>query len=241
MTKRATARHQTNSPDPERARSVLATLEETYGSHTWKSHGPPLDELIGTILSQNTSNTNTARSFRSLRESFDDWEDVRTAPVGAVADAIRSGGLAQIKAPRIQSVLDAILERNGSLSLDHLRDMPVPEATAEMTAMRGVGPKTAACVLLFSLGQPAMPVDTHVHRLSLRTGMVPPKTTPERCQRVLEDVIGPDRDRILTAHLNLIRHGQRVCRAQHPACGECPVRDRCDYGRARGAAEPAGG
>ncbi len=211
---------------------MFDALRETYGDHRWHTKGTPLDELIGTVLSQNTSNVNTARSSRSLRERFPTWEAVRDAPEEDIIDAIRSGGLARIKGPRIQAILRSISDRHGRLSLDHIEDMSVEEAKADLTSLHGVGPKTAACVLLFSLGRPAMPVDTHVHRVSGRIGLVPPKTSAEATEPLLEALLGPDRDRILTAHLNLIRHGQTICLAQRPRCSTCPVRSDCDYARA---------
>ena len=212
-----------------RADRVFGILEERYGHHRWRSQGPPLDELIGTVLSQNTSNINTARSFRSLRERFPTWRAVMDAPEEDVIDAIRSGGLARIKGPRIQAILRSIAADRGRLSLDDLADRPVDDATQELTALRGVGPKTAACVLLFSLGRPAMPVDTHVHRVSRRIGLVPGRASAEATQPVLERLLGDDRDRILTAHLNLIAHGQQVCRAGRPRCEVCPLTADCDY------------
>ncbi len=217
--------------DRLRAAQVFDTLEETYGRHRWRSKGTALDELIGTVLSQHTSNVNTARSFRSLRERFPTWEAVWKAPESDVIDAIRSGGLARIKGPRIQAILDSIDERHGDLSLDHLESMSMDEAKQDLTTLHGVGPKTAACVLLFSLGRPAMPVDTHVHRVSRRIGLVPAKTSAEATEPILEDQLGEDRDRILTAHLNLIAHGQKVCQSQRPRCEACPLRDQCDYYR----------
>lgn len=218
-------------PDRLRAARVFDLLDEVYGHHRWRAKGTPLDELIGTVLSQNTSNVNTARSFRALRAAFPTWEAVQAACDEDVIDAIRSGGLARIKGPRIQAILTAIGDAHGELSLDHIADLPIDEAKAEMTALHGVGPKTAACVLLFSLGRPAMPVDTHVHRVSHRIGLVPPRTSAEACQPILEELLGNDRDRILNGHLNLIAHGQRVCRAQRPRCGECPLQSDCDYYR----------
>ena len=212
--------------DRLRAAKVFDTLEETYGRHRWRSKGTPLDELIGTVLSQHTSNINTARS---LRDRFSTWEEVRQAPESDVIDAIRSGGLAKIKGPRIQAILDSIEERHGELSLEHIDSMSMDEAKQDLTTLHGVGPKTAACVLLFSLGRPAMPVDTHVHRVSRRIGLVPPKTSAEATEPILEDILGEDRDRILTAHLNLIAHGQKVCQSQRPRCELCPLRDQCDY------------
>ena len=214
-----------------KAAKVFDTLRETYGQHRWRSKGTPLDELIGTVLSQHTSNVNTARSFRSLRDRFPTWEAVRDAPEEDVIDAIRSGGLAKIKGPRIQAILQSISGQHETLSLDHIKDMSLGDAKADLTSLHGVGPKTAACVLLFSLGRPAMPVDTHVHRVSRRIGLVPPKTSAEATEPLLEELLGPHRDRILTAHLNLIQHGQTICLAQRPRCPSCPVQAECDYAR----------
>lgn len=208
---------------------VLAILEEQYGCHEWRSTGPPLDELVGTVLSQNTSNVNTFRSFRSLRQRFPTWREVVDAPEEDVIDAIRSGDLARIKAPRIQAILRSILEQQGQLSINYVADLPFEEAKRDLMALKGVGPKTAACVLLFSLGRPAMPVDTHVHRVSRRIGLLPERASAEAAEPILEELLGDDRDRILTAHLNLISHGQRTCRSNRPRCGACPLTRECDY------------
>lgn len=214
---------------PDRAGRVFAILDDTYGRHRWRSKGPPLDELIGTVLSQNTSNVNTARSFRSLRERFPDWQAVIDAPEEDVVESIRSGGLARIKGPRIQAILRSIRDQRGELSLRHLSGLSVADARRDLLALRGVGPKTAACVLLFSLGRPAMPVDTHVLRLSRRIGLVPERTTAEACEPLLEELIGDDRDQVLSVHLNLIAHGQQICRAGRPRCEVCPLTAECDY------------
>ena len=222
-----------------RAAKVFETLWETYGEHRWRSKGTPLDELIGTVLSQHTTNVNTARSFRSLRERFPTWEAVRDAPEDDVIDAIRSGGLATIKGPRIQAILRSISGRYDRLSLDRIEGMPIKDAKADLTALHGVGPKTAACVLLFSLGRPVMPVDTHVHRVSRRIGLVPPTTSAEATEPLLEELLGPNSDRILTAHLNLIQHGQTVCLARRPRCEACPVQSECDYYKASPAQDRA--
>ena len=238
-----TVKRSTSSDIPDavrlKAAKVFDSLRDTYGDHRWRSKGTPLDELIGTVLSQNTSNVNTARSSRSLRERFPTWEEVRDAPEEDVIEAIRSGGLARIKGPRIQAILRSISDRHGRLSLGHIEDMTIEDAKADLTSLHGVGPKTAACVLLFSLGRPAMPVDTHVHRLSRRIGLVPPKTSAEATEPILEELLGPNRDRILTAHLNLIHHGQRVCLAQRPRCEACPVQRDCDYFKANGTSDGA--
>jgi len=213
----------------EKTAGVLAVLEEQYGRHEWRTTGRPLDELIGTVLSQNTSNVNTARSFQSLRRRFPTWREVVDAPEEDVIDAIRTGGLARIKAPRIQAILRSILEQQGQLSIDYVADLPLVEAKRDLMALKGVGPKTAACVLLFSLGRPAMPVDTHVHRVSRRIGLVPERASAEAAEPILEELLEDDRDRILTAHLNLISHGQQICRSNRPRCEACRLTRECDY------------
>ena len=215
-------------------RVIQRRLRDTYGVHHWRRdrvRGSALDELIGTVLSQNTSDVNTTRSFRSLRERFPSWDEVRTAPTDAVIEAIRSGGLARIKAPRIQDILDQVLEQEGSLSLERLADVPTGQATAELTALPGVGPKTAACVLMFNLGRPVMPVDTHVHRVSRRIGLVEERASERATQARLEQLCGDATDEVLTLHLNLIHHGRRTCTARTPHCERCSLTDHCRYYR----------
>lgn len=211
---------------------VYEALDDAYGPRTWESAGDPLGELVGTVLSQHTSDINTARAYRSLRERFPTWEAVIAAPVEEVEEAIRCGGLAAVKAPRIQRILRAILEERGALSLDGIESMPTGEARDWLTALPGVGPKTASCVLLFSLGQPALPVDTHVHRIALRLGLVPPKTSAEAAHGLLEAQVGDDRDRVYAFHMNAIAHGKAVCTARNPRCGICPLQECCDFHRA---------
>jgi endonuclease-3 len=213
----------------ERVAQIARRLDGAYGSRPWRRHAAPLEELIETVLSQHTSDANTARAYASLRARFPTWEAVRTADAGDVADAIRSGGLAQIKAPRIQRILDAIVERYGVLSLDALAQLPLGAARAELLRLDGVGPKTAACVLLFSLGLPAMPVDTHVHRVTTRLGLIPPGTTADRAHPFLEALIGADRDRSYGFHMGVIAHGRQVCHARRPRCERCVLSDLCDY------------
>ncbi len=209
--------------------TVRTILETVYGPRKLRPNGDPLSELISTILSQNTSDTNTARAFRSLREAFPTWDDVRLADTAVLIDAIRSGGLANRKAPRIQAVLRSIRERAGSGDLSLLDDLPLREAKSWLTSLHGVGPKTAACVLLFSLGRAAMPVDTHVHRVSLRLGLVPARTSPERTAEYLEEMLGDDPQSVYAFHMEMIQHGRSVCRALRPACMNCPLRCHCDY------------
>ena len=209
--------------------SIRALLESTYGPRILRPSFEPLTELISTILSQNTSDTNTARAFRSLRETFPTWDAIRRAETVDVIAAIRSGGLANRKAPRIQGVLDEIHERIGSEDLGLLGELPLDEAKQWLTSLHGVGSKTAACVLLFALGLPAMPVDTHVHRVALRLGLVPARTSPEATATYLERMLGDDAQAVYAFHMETINHGRSLCRALRPACGGCPLRRHCDY------------
>jgi endonuclease III len=208
---------------------VYYRLVDAYGVPEWAPDHDPLGGLIGTILSQNTSDVNSERAYRQLIATFSSWEAVRDAPTDAVADAIRSGGLANIKAARIQQVLRVLTERlNGQpLNLDALDDLPLDDALAYLRALPGVGPKTAACVLLFSLGRPAFPVDTHVYRVARRLGLIGARVSPDEAHEVLRRAVPADWR--YTLHVNLIRHGRQVCHAQRPECGRCVLRDLCDY------------
>ncbi len=219
---------------------VAERLEAHYGTPRWRRHAPPLDELVMTILSQHTSDGNTAAAFASLRRRFPTWEQVRRAASSDVVAAIRGGGLGNRKGPRIQAVLDAIWHDRGRLDLDDYVDLPQSEVRTRLLALSGVGPKTAACVQLFSLGQPALPVDTHVHRVSRRVGLVPPATSAQAAQPILERLLGADRDRVYAFHLNVIAHGRSICRARSPACGRCPLNDCCDAYLATLQTPPAG-
>ena len=205
----------------DRLLEVDRLLEDVFGRPQWRSHGPPLEELVATVLSQHTSDLNTAKSFASLRSRFPSWKDVVEAPTVEVAVAIRSGGLAEMKAPRIQLILRKVHSQTGDYSLDWLKSLPLAEAREWLLALPGVGPKTAACVLLFSLGLPSMPVDTHVQRVSRRLGFVESRSSAESSHEALNRLIGPDRDRIYALHMNLIRHGRETCRARRPACSRC--------------------
>ena len=206
-------------------------LDVMYGPRMLRANGDPVSELVGTILSQNTSDVNTARSFASLRDAFPTWEDVIAANTADVAEAIKMGGLSNIKAPRIQAALQSILDRRGSLDLDFLREMPLLDAQAWLTAQDGIGPKTAACVLLFSLAMPAMPVDTHVGRVMTRLGVVPDKTSTITKERILETLIGDDADRMYAVHVESIAHGRKVCKSQRPLCEQCRLQTLCRYYR----------
>jgi len=211
----------------EKYATVFRVLNEVYGRPLWRSHGPPLDELVSTILSQNTADVNTERAYAGLTARFPDWPSVMDAPPEAVVAAIRTAGLAYIKGPRIQNALRHILRERGELSLDFLADMPLPEAMAWLMAIDGVGPKTASIVMLFALGRPAFPVDTHVHRVSGRLGLIPPGMNAGKAHGLLAE-LGPP-DTYYAMHINLIRHGREICRARVPQCQICPLQDWCDY------------
>lgn len=222
-----------------RAMEVHCRLIEAYGEPTWRVHMDPISELVSTILSQNTNDVNRDRAFSQLRERFPTWEQVRDADVDEVKEAIRVSGLANHKGPAIVGALQHITECRGELSLAFLCDMPVDQAKAWLVAIKGVGPKTAAIVLLFSLGMPAFPVDTHVHRVTRRLGLIGPKVTRERAHVLLEAAMPPGTYYAL--HLNLIRHGRQVCQARQPDCEHCVLADICDDYAGRQAGEPADG
>ncbi len=205
--------------------TVLSRLRAYYGDPAPRTPGDPLDELIATILSQHTSDVNTARAFASLKARFPTWDEAVEAPTEAVADAIRSGGLARIKAPRIQSVLETIHERRGEFSLRFLTELPVAEAREWLTSLEGVGPKTAACVLLFACAMPALPVDTHVHRVCKRLGLIGPKVGEAAAHRVLESIVPAGE--VYAFHMLLIGHGRAICKAPRPRCEACPLADVC--------------
>ena len=187
---------------------VLAILDATYGHKEVVPDGDPLGGLIGTILSQATSDTNSGRAYRALRAAFPTWRAVLAAPEEAVADAIRSGGLANLKARRIRETLGAILAARGDLHLGFLAALPLDEARAWLTALPGVGPKTAACVLLFNLGRPALPVDTHVHRVSRRLGLIGSRVSAAAAHGALQAQLAPAQ--MYGFHINAITHGRRI-------------------------------
>ncbi|OGO27288.1 MAG: hypothetical protein A2W33_01270 [Chloroflexi bacterium RBG_16_52_11] len=211
----------------KRALKIHQKLIEAYGQPTWRDPLPAIDELVSTILSQNTNDTNRDRAFASLRARFPTWEAVRDAKTKEVIKAIRPAGLANQKGPRIQGVLRAITKERGSLNLDFLAELPVEEARAWLMKFKGVGPKTAAIVLLFSLNRPAFPVDTHIYRVTGRIGLRPAKMTVEQAHPYLESLFPADA--YYAAHLNIIRLGREVCQARRTMCYKCPIVKLCDY------------
>jgi endonuclease-3 len=213
--------------EARRASQIHTALLKAFGEPTWREDLPPIDELISTILSQNTNDSNRDRAFGLLRARFPTWEQVRDAPQEGVIDAIRPAGLANQKGPRIQQVLRAITEERGSLDLSFLGDMDVEEARLWLMQFNGVGPKTAAIVLCFSLNKPAFPVDTHIYRVTGRIGLRPPRMTVEQAHPYLESLFAADA--YYAVHLNLIRLGREICGARRPNCGACPIYDLCDF------------
>ena len=206
--------------------TLLEALRRMHGGVSWVCWGKAVDVLVETILSQNTSNANSQAGYKRLRRRFRTWSAVADAPVEEVAQAIRISGLSNIKAPRIQRILRQIREANrGTISLESLRNVPPREAWRRLMAFNGVGPKTAACVLLFSFGMPIFPVDTHIVRIAARLGLVPPRTGAEKCQDLLEPRIPPG-DRY-EMHVLLIAHGRKTCRAVNPKCDWCDLAEDC--------------
>lgn len=206
---------------------VLGGLREMYGGRAWTRRRDPTEELVLTILAQHTSDLNAERAFDELRRRLPTWAEVERAPLPVLESAIASGGLARQKAPRIQASLRAVREERGDYSLEFLGAMAPLAARDWLTRIPGVGKKTASVVLLFSFGVPLLPVDTHVHRVTRRIGLVPPKATPDEAhERLLADV---PPGLVYEAHVNLIAHGRLTCHARNPACFRCTVRARCRY------------
>lgn len=224
-------REATLSIDPRlqrKASAVDALLSQTYGDPEWTPRFDGIAELVATILSQHTSDRNSGAAFRNLVAFYDgDWEAVAEAPTEELAAVIRSAGLSNIKAPRIQAVLREVETRTGRLDLGFLAKMPVDEAMRWLVSLSGVGPKTASCVLMFAFGMPAMPVDTHVHRVSRRLGLIGPKVAADPAHAALALLIPAER--AYPFHINLIRHGRQVCIARQPRCAVCALTNVCDY------------
>ena len=207
--------------------AVFERLSAKYGRPKWKRSGPAMDVLILTILSQNTNDRNSGEGFRRLKAAFPDWAAVEKAHWRTVAAAIRVSGLANVKSRRIRDILRRIREERGSYSLEFLKRRPLAEARQYLSDIPGVGPKTAACVLMFSFGMPVFPVDTHIHRVSRRLGFIPEKTGPAQAHDLLQALVRDDR--VYPFHMLLIRHGRDTCHARRPACAECVLRGLCPY------------
>ncbi len=221
---------------PAHLERIYHLLAATYGEPAWTPDYDPLGGLVGTILSQHTSDINSERAYQQLVATFPSWEEVRDAPTYQVAEAIRSGGLANIKAFRIQDVLLTLTEQqqeagqSGSLSAylyDELTGRSPEDAWHYLRRLPGVGPKTAACVLMFNLGLPVMPIDTHIHRVSRRLGLIGSKVTADQAHDIFAKTTPPEW--VYTLHVNLIRHGRQICHAQRPECARCTLYRECAY------------
>lgn len=206
-------------------RYILDRLTAAYGPVTWAPRLEPLDELVFTVLTQHTSDLNAERAYRAMRARYPHWDDVMSANTADLAGEIRSGGLANQKSVRIQQILRQIRAERGDFDLRFLERLPLAEAKAWLTALPGVGPKTAAVTLSFALGMPAMPVDTHVYRVAKRLGLITEKTSVENAHRLLEAMVDPCD--VFRFHVLLIQHGRRTCKARSPLCSSCALKDRC--------------
>ena len=210
-----------------KAQEIYQILASVFGTPDWHQPLSAMDELVSTILSQNTNDVNRDVAFNRLKEKYPDWEAVRDAPVEEVIETIRPAGLANQKAPRIQAILRQITEERGCLDLEFLGSLGRDEAHAWLSRFKGVGPKTAAIVLQFALGIPAFPVDTHVYRVSGRLGLRPEKMNVKETHAWLERVFKPEQ--YGPGHMNLIRLGREICHARKPECERCPLNGSCDY------------
>ena len=204
---------------------IIEIMTEQYGPFTHEARLPPTDEMVFTILSQHTSDINSSRAYRRLMETFSTLDDVASANVLEIEKAIAPGGLAKVKAPRIKEVLNKILELNGTLDLSFLREMPLKDAKAWLRQLPGIGPKSAGIVLSFSLGMPAMAIDTHIYRVSQRLGVIGPKVSVDKAHEILEEKVKPEE--VFNFHVSYINHGRQVCKALRPLCSECVVGEFC--------------
>jgi endonuclease-3 len=225
------------TPGHQSVRTVQRRLRAQQGAFIPKPVLPVIDEVVATVLSQHTSDVNSGRAFAQLRESFPTWEQVADAPAEQVAGAIRCGGIADQKAHRIQQILAAVQVREGRIDLGRLHDLDDAAAEAYLLSLPGVGPKTAACVLVFSLGRAAFPVDTHIHRVATRLGWIPANTAADKAHRLLAPRVPPGIRYDL--HVAMITHGRTFCRARRPRCEACVLLDLCAYGTAAAGKQPA--
>lgn len=207
------------------ATKVLEILKNTYLTEPWKPRHDPISEVVLTILSQHTSDVNSERAFNQLMATFCSLEEVAKGDVELIARAINVGGLARVKAPRIKDALNTIIERRGSLDIDFLKELPLEAAKAWLRQIPGIGPKTAAVILCFSLNMPAMAVDTHVYRVTKRLGLIGPRASYEQAHEILEKAVAPEQ--VFPFHIGLITHGRSVCKALRPLCSQCVLAYGC--------------
>lgn len=214
-------------PDKNRVKDILRLIRRSYGRPRAFRASAPIDELIRTVLSQNTTDKNSLAAFAVLKRSFRSWEKLLDTDTVKLARLIEHAGLANIKAKRIKDILLEIRAREGRLSLGSLKNMGTNEAIIYLRSLKGVGPKTAACVLLFSFGKPVMPVDTHIYRVARRLGLIPKDLSIEGAHQLLSGMV--PKDLIYDFHLGIIEHGRKTCKAQNPRCGVCLLYSLCRF------------
>jgi len=213
--------------DSKQIRTIEKLLEKEYGKKVLRPSYDPLSELIATILSQNTSDNNSHRAYRNLKHNFRNWDNLRNAPLREIVRSIKVGGLEKIKAGRIKNILNQIYREKKSTSLSFLKKWDTEQVKNYLTQFKGVGDKTIACVLLFALGRPVLPVDTHILRVSKRLGLIPWKTDSKKAHILLQNKIPPAL--VYPFHLNLIQHGRKICKARIPLCGDCVLFQKCEF------------
>ena len=214
--------------DPKtKTKKIVAALEERFGVPKWPGPSDPLDALIQTILSQNTNDTNSGRAYEQLRQRFPTWEDASVANVREIADAIRVGGLANLKAERIKGVLAWLERTHGALDLDFIRDRKPDEAIRILGSLKGVGIKTISVVLMFACGAEIFPVDTHIHRITRRLGLAPENVSAEKVHEGMQDLV--PKGKAYSFHMNLLKFGRTICHARNPRCEQCPLTEECVY------------
>ena len=206
---------------------IIQNLKAVYGDPKPERGLDPLDVLIETILSQSTSNANSRRAFETLKQRFPTWEQARCARATSIEAAIRSGGLARQKSMRIKNLLTEIYRQRGSLDLSFLKSAPLQEAKRFLASFKGIGPKTVACTLLFACNRPVFPIDTHIFRIARRLELIPERCSDELAHKMMEEIV--PKERYFEVHINMIRHGRKICRPSEPRCEECCLVDYCGY------------
>lgn len=219
----------------EKTMAVYRRLVQAYGLRDLKPRREPMHELISTMLSHRTTNHNEALAYTQMMARFGTWEGVRDAPLDELIEAIAPSNYPEIKAPNIKATLRRIIEERGEANIDFLRDLPADEGLAWLTALPGVGIKTATLVLLFCFGKPVMPVDTHVHRVSQRIGLIGPKVNPTAAHPLLLALLPNDPVVLITFHKDMLKHGQQICIWSTPRCEQCPMTDLCNWYQANRA------
>ncbi len=211
-------------------------LNEFYGVQSIYGRPDPMHELIGTILSHRTTHANEVTAYRTMRERFPTWEAVRDAPLPDLIDAIKTANYPEVKAPYIQNVLAHLFRETGAANIDFLNDLSTDEAMTWLTDLPGIGLKTATLLLLFNFRKPVLPVDTHVHRVTQRLGLIGPKVSAEKAHAILLAYLPQDATVLFNFHKHFYWHGQRICTWYQPKCNECVLRDMCDFYQSGGTA-----